>query len=116
MQGKEKLFTTIRTVYTHLSDLSNEEILDYYNVNALSELEQHIEQIKTVLRNKAENYEETLEELDNCFCLDSRGEFKYLYTTKQEAQGQIKFSWETKRVKLKLYPCPFHCGWHLAKL
>ncbi|CAA6812889.1 MAG: Unknown protein [uncultured Sulfurovum sp.] len=116
MYGKEKVFITIRTVYTHLSDLSNKEILDYYNVYSLSELEQHIEHIKMVLRDKVENYKEELKELDSCFCMDSRGDFKYLYPSKQEAERQIKFSWETKRVKLKLYPCPFHCGWHLAKV
>lgn len=116
IKDKDNVFRTIRSVYTHLSKLSNEEILSYYQVNSLVELKAHIEHVKTVLKNQLENYEEELNELDSCFCLDSRGDFKYLYPTKKEAQGQIKFSWEAKRVKLKLYPCPFHCGWHLAKL
>lgn len=116
MQGKEKVFTTIRTVYTHLSELSNEEILHYYQVETLSELHAHIEHLKKVLKNKAENYEEKKQELDTCFCLDSRGDFKYLYPTKKEAEQQIQFSSKSKRMKLTLYACPFHCGWHLAKL
>ena len=116
MHGKENVFATIRAVYTHLSDLSNEEILDYYNVNSLSELEKHIEHIKNILRNKTENYEVALEELNGCFCMDSRGDFKYLYPSKKEAEAQVKFSWESKRVKLKFYACPYHCGWHLSRL
>ena len=116
LQNKDKLFITIRRVYTHLSELSNEQILDYYNVRSLKELDTHIEHIKEILKKQTENYEEELEELDACFCMDSRGDFKYLYETKKEAEKQILFSTKTKRVKLTLYTCPFHCGWHLSKL
>lgn len=114
--NKNKAFVTIRRVYTHLSDLSNEEILDYYNVKNIKELETHIEYIKEILQKQIENYEEALKEIDSCFCLDSRGDFKYLYESKKEAQRQVEFTFETKRIKLTLYACPFHCGWHLNKL
>ncbi len=116
IQNKDKLYNTIRRVYTHLSELSNDEILDYYHVASLKELEQHIEHIKTVLKLQIENYEEELEQVDACFCLDSYGDFKYLYLQKKEAEEQIKFTLKTKRIKLALYPCPFHCGWHLTKI
>jgi len=116
LQNKDKLYVTIRRVYTHLSELSNEEILDYYNVNSLKELDTHIEHVKEVLKKQTENHEEELEELDACFCVDSRGDFKYLYESKKEAEKQVLFSLKTKRVKLTLYACPFHCGWHLSKI
>jgi hypothetical protein len=116
LQNKDKLYVTIRRVYTHLSELSNEEILDYYNVNSLKELDTHIEHVKEVLKKQTEDYEEKLEELDACFCMDSRGDFKYLYESKKEAQQQVQFSLKTKRIKLTLYACPFHCGWHLSKV
>jgi len=116
LQNRNRLFATIRHVYTHLSELSNEEILDYYNVSSLKELEGHIEYVKEVLKKQIENYKEELEELNTCFCVDSRGEFKYLYESKKEAEQQLLFSFKTKRVKLSLYACPFHCGWHLSKL
>jgi len=116
LQNKDKLYVTIRRVYTHLSELSNEEILDYYNVTSLKELDTHIEHVKEVLKKQTENYEEKLEELDACFCLDSRGDFKYLYENKKEADKQVLFSLKTKRVKLTLYACPFHSGWHLSKV
>ena len=116
LQNKDKLFITIRRVYTHLSELTNEEILDYYYVNSLKELDTHIEHVKEVLKKQTENYAEELEELDACFCIDSRGDFKYLYESKKEAENQVLFSLKTKRVKLTLYACPFHCGWHLARV
>ena len=116
INNKNKLFITIKRVYTHLSELSNEEILDYYNVSSLKELEQHIEHIKNILKKQIENYKEELEEIDTCFCLDRRGDFKYLYNTKQEAQKQCDYTWKTKRIKLTLYSCPYHCGWHLSKV
>ncbi len=115
LQNKNKLFTTIKHVYPHLCQFSNEEILDYYQVHSLQELETHIEHIKKVLKTQIENHEEERENISTCFCLDSRGDFKYLYASKKEAQEQILFSQKTKRIKLSLYACPFHCGWHLSK-
>jgi len=116
LQNRNRLFATIRHVYTHLSELSNEEILDYYNVSSLKELEGHIEHIKEILKREVENYHEEREALASCFCVDSRGEFKYLYESKKEAEQQLLFSLKTKRVKLRLYACPYHCGWHLARV
>jgi len=115
IQNKDNVYRTIRRVYTHLSELSNEEILDYYNVTSLKELHAHIEHIKEILKKKLKNYEEELEEIDACFCLDSRGDVKYLYPTKKEAEKQVNYSWQTKRVKLSLYVCPYHCGLHITK-
>jgi hypothetical protein len=79
-------------------------------------LEQHIEHIKKILKNKMENYKEELEEIQGCFCMDSRGEFKYLYSTKKEAKQQLEYTLKSKRIKLILYPCPYHCGWHLSRV
>jgi spore cortex formation protein SpoVR/YcgB (stage V sporulation) len=114
--NKNKAFITIKQVYAHLSDYSNEEILDYYNVKSIKELEAHIEHIKNILQKQLENYEEELKELDACFCLDSRGDFKYLYPSKKEAEKQRIYSEKTKHIKLALYSCPYHCGWHLSKI
>ncbi len=116
LQNRNRLYHTIRGVYTHLSELSNKEILDYYNVHSLKELDTHIELIKEILKKQTEDYEVKLTELDTCFCLDSRGDFKYLYESKKEAQKQVEYSLQAKRIKLTLYACPFHCGWHLSKV
>ena len=116
LQNRNRLYHTIRGVYTHLSELSNQEILDYYNVHSLKELDTHIELIKEILKKQTEDYEVKLTELDTCFCLDSRGDFKYLYESEKEAQKQVEYSLQAKRIKLTLYACPFHCGWHLSKV
>jgi hypothetical protein len=116
IQNKDTLYSTIRRVYTHLSELSNEEILDYYNVTSLKELEEHIKHIKEILKLQIENYEEELEQIDTCFCLDSNRDFKYLYPSKKDAEKQVNYSWQTKRIKLTFYVCPYHCGWHLTKV
>ena len=113
---KDTTYIIIKSVYTHLSELTNEEILDYYNVQTPQELKQHIEYIKNILKNKIKNYKEVLEDIDTCFCRDSHGEFKYLYSTKKEAEQQVKYSSKSKQIKLKLYSCPYHCGWHLSKI
>ena len=114
--NKDHPFRTIRHLYSHLSELTNEEILDYYNVTTITELSQHLNHIKKILQQKIENYQEELTEIDACFCLDAKKEFKYLYPTKKEAQKQIEFAKKTKRIKLALYPCPYHCGWHLHRI
>ena len=116
IQNKENLFQTIRHVYPHLSSLSNDEILEYYQVPSLKALDTHIALIKTILKKQTENYKEEKEALHGCFCIDSHGDFKYLYESKKEAENQRLYSLKSKRVKLTLYNCPFHCGWHLSKL
>lgn len=112
---KSNVFITIKRVYTHLSELSNREILAYYHVASIKELDTHIEHIKTILLEKTENYKEELKEIDSCFCTDSHGNFKDLYLTQKEAQNKIKLLYKEQRIKLKLYPCPYDCGWHLTK-
>lgn len=112
---KQKLFVTIRRVYTHLSDLTNEEILDYYHVTSIKALKSHIEHIKTILLEKTENYRDELEAIDRCFCTDGHGHFKDLYTTQKEAENKVLLLYKEQRIKLKLYPCPYDCGWHLTK-
>jgi hypothetical protein len=115
LANTQQAYTTIRRVYTHLKDFSNTEILDYYQVSDVEGLAAHIEQIKTILKNKTDNYKEALEEIDTCFCRDAKGAFKYLYHTQQEAYRQQLYTQKIKHIKLKIYPCPYHCGWHLSR-
>jgi hypothetical protein len=113
---KHQAYTTIRQVYTHLAKMSNEEILDYYQVKDVDALEKHIEHIKTVLKNRTIDYKEALEPIDRCFCIDTEGNLKFLYPTEKEAQKQKEQTQKTKAIKLKIYLCPYHCGWHLSKV
>jgi len=109
------IFRTIKHVYAHLDNLTNKEILCYYGVESTKELEKHVEKIKIIVMNRETDKEE-IEKIDSCFCMDGRKEFKYLYVTKRDAQQQVKESRKYKGIKLKIYACPYHCGWHLAKL
>ena len=112
---KDNIFRTIKHVYPHLNELSNEQILDYYGLGSVKGLESHVEKIKDILLKREITRREEVEEIDACFCMESRGDFKYIYETKKEAEKQVEYSWRSKRVKLLLYPCPYHCGWHLSK-
>ena len=115
LYSKHQAYTTIRQVYTHLDAFSDAEILNYYQVKDVKGLAAHIEHIKNILKNKVDNYQEALDEIDTCFCKDSQKNFKYLYTTQKEALRQQVYTQTTKCIKLKIYPCPYHCGWHLSR-
>ena len=116
IQKKNNVYVTIRQVYTHLSELSNDEILDYYHVESIKELENHIEHIKEILLKRVGNYKEELEEIDTCFCTDRNGNFKDLYLQQKKAEQKVTLLYKEQRIKLKLYPCPYDCGWHLTKI
>lgn len=115
MVQKDNVFKTIRQVYSHLYEFSNEEILDYYHIKSIKELDAHIEHIKSILLERTDNYKEELEVLDSCFCTDSHGNFKDLYPVQKEAEQKVKLLYKEQRIKLKFYPCPYDCGWHLTK-
>jgi hypothetical protein len=109
-------YATIRQVFPHLHVLENQEILDYYNVKNVEALEEHIAYMKRIIKQKENHFQETLDEMKGCFCQDAKGEFKYLYPTKKEAERQVTYSLKSRGVKLKCYPCPYHCGWHVSRL
>ncbi len=113
---RESIFRTIKHVYPHLSDLTHKEILDYYGLQSTKALEAHVERIKDTLLKSENSYNKSIDKLDACFCMDSHGDFKYLYLHKKEALQQIEYTYKTKRIKLKSYTCPYHCGWHLSKV
>jgi hypothetical protein len=94
---------------------TDKEILKYYHVDNIEELEEHIESIKKTLLYDNQSKRDKLEDIDSCFCLDSRKEFKYLYKSRKDAQKQIEYTYKSKKIRLKLYPCPYHLGWHLSR-
>jgi len=116
LQTQSKTYQTIRRVYPHLEDLSDEEILSYYHVPNLQALHEHITYLQTLLKNKHANYHAELEKMQGCFCQDAKGDFKYLYPTKKEAEAQMLHIRKTKHILLTIYPCPYHMGWHLSRI
>ena len=106
---KETLLKTIYNHYPHLSDFSQEALLAYFQFDTLSELNEHI---KDVIQTSAEN---NMADTMLCTCKDGKGEFKALYKTEALAQEQADRSKTQPNIKLKVYPCPYGCGWHLTK-
>lgn len=109
LSHKERLFKAIHTHYPHLSSLEEKELLAYFQVTTLDELEIHFH--NTIDRSSTKNNNEE----DHCTCKDSSGEFKELYETDTVAQRQAERSMMQHNVRLKVYPCPYGYGWHLTK-
>ena len=115
---KNNIFRTIKHVYPHLEELTHQEILDYYGLQSVKLLEEHVEKIKSIFHHGQNTYHkslEALEAMDGCFCTNANNEFKDLYHTQKEANRSINLLYKNQRIKLKLYPCPYNCGWHLTK-
>jgi len=106
---KETLLKTILKYYPHLSDFSQDELLAYFQLDTLSELNEHI---KDIIQTSSES---TMADTIVCTCKDGKGEFKALYETEALAQEQADRSKIQPNIKLKVYPCPCGCGWHLTK-
>ena len=115
IKNSNTAFATIKRVYRHLSMYTDKEILKYYHVDNIEELEEHIESIKKTLLYDNQSKRDKLEDIDSCFCLDGKKEFKYLYKSRKDAQKQIEYTYRSKKIRLKLYPCPYHLGWHLSR-
>jgi len=102
---KETLLKTIQKHYPHLSNFSQNELLEYFQLDTLSELQVYIED--SILTSSEDNMADTM----LCTCKDGKGVFKMLYETEVLAQEQA----DRSNTKLKVYPCPYGQGWHLTK-
>ena len=106
---KEETLKTLQKTHPHLAHLSEVEILAYFNIETISELEQHIKTLLPVQDDLP------LQEHKLCSCTDSTDQPKELYDSEASAQKEAHTLATLKRVKLKVYPCPDNCGWHLSK-
>ncbi len=106
---KEETLKTLQKNHPYLAHLSEVQILAYFDIETISELEQHI---KTLIPLHDDLH---LQESKLCLCTDSTGQPKYLYNSEASAQKEAHTLAAQKRVKLKVYPCPDNYGWHLSK-
>lgn len=102
---KEETLKALQKTHPHLAHLSEVQILAYFDVETISELEQHIPLHDDL----------PLQENKLCSCTDSTGQPKDLYNSEASAQNEGHILAAHKRVKLKVYPCPDNYGWHLSK-
>ncbi|MBT8348739.1 MAG: hypothetical protein HKP62_04750 [Sulfurovum sp.] len=105
----EEILNILQKSYPHLAHLSEKQILSYFNVNTIHELDGHIEQ--------TEGSEEhpSVQKNDICSCTDSNGQPKDLYRSEASAKKVLKMLSSQKKLQLSIYICPHGCGWHLTK-
>ena len=48
-------------------------------------------------------------------CTDGQGKIKSAYESINIAKSTASFIWKKEGVKLHVYECPHHQGWHLTK-
>ena len=106
---KEKILKALQKTYPHLSNLSETEILTYFEVSTIPELREHIKRIK-----ESEQPDENLNS-HICSCTDSNGQPKDLYNSEASAQEEAKILPRQKKLQLNVYICPDGYGWHLTK-
>lgn len=109
---KEATLKALQKTYSHLSNLSEIQILTYFEVSTIPELKEHIKRIK---ESEQPHENLTLTESSICSCTDSDGQPKDIYDSETSAQREITLLDTEKRIKLSVYICPDGCGWHLTK-
>lgn len=107
----EEILKILQKSYPHLTQLSENQILNYFNVKSIQELDGHIERIKA----SHESQNLTVQKNEICSCTDSNGRTKDLYDSEVSAKEQIRKLSKEKRVQLSVYSCPYGYGWHLTK-
>jgi len=107
---KEEILKTLKK-NPHLSYLSETQILTYFKVESILELNEHSKRIKESIQ---ANENLSVQENDICSCTDSKGQPKDLYYSEASAQEAMMLSIQ-KESQLSVYICPDGGGWHLTK-
>jgi hypothetical protein len=108
----EEIFKLLQKSHPHLAHLSEIQILNYFHVNSIDQLHEHIQQIKA---SKESYYDLSVQKHEICSCRDSHGEIKNLYDSETSAQAEADTLSERYTLKLSVYRCPYGAGWHLTK-
>jgi len=109
---KEETLKALQKTYPHLSHLPEAQILTYFDVDTMDELNEYIKHIKESTQ-PHDNF--PLQDNQLCSCTDSKGQPKDLYNSEESAQKEANALATQKRLQLSVYPCPDGCGWHLSK-
>ncbi len=106
---KEETLKALQKIYPHLAYLSEAQILAYFDVATIPELEKHIKKSTQPHDNL------TVQDIDICSCTNSQGQPKDIYTSEESAQREANALATQKKLLLSVYLCPNGCGWHLTK-
>jgi len=107
----EAILKLLQKSHPHLAHLSEEQILNYLNVNSIDALHEYIQKIKA---SHGPHYDLGIQKNEICSCRDSNGEIKNLYDSETSAQAEAD-SLSGHKFKLSVYRCPYGSGWHLTK-
>ena len=100
----------LKSNFPHLSDMSKETLLAYFDCTSPSELVDISHALARTIDKTSKPSEENF-----CRCIDSNGIPKLLYATHNEAERIERYVMQKRGILLKIYPCPNVKGWHLSK-
>ncbi len=108
----EEILKRLQKSHPHLGHFSEKQILKYFHVQSLDELDGHIEQIKA---SQEFQVDLTVQKNEVCTCRDGHGRIKDLYDSELSAREQIGQLAKEEELQLRTYRCPYGSGWHLTK-
>ena len=108
LSKKETILKAIQQTHPHLIHLSASQLLTYFEVTTLDELDEYLKHEKESIPIDTKN---SLV----CHCADSQGQPKTLYLSEESAQKEAYVLSKQKNLNLSHYPCPYQDGWHLTK-
>ncbi len=112
LMKNEEILKHLQKSHPHLAHFSETQILHYFNVNSIDELDRHSEQIKA---SQELHVDLGIQNNEVCACRDSKGEMKSLYDSEASAQAEADTLSRHHMLKLSVYRCPYGSGWHLTK-
>lgn len=108
LSKKETTLKAIQQTHPHLLHLSESQLLTYFEVTTLDELDKYLKHQKKSIETDTKNS-------PVCNCTDSHGQPKDLYSSEDSAQRAADALAKQKNLYLRVYPCPYLDGWHLTK-
>ena len=109
---EQKSITKIKRLFPHLSAMSQEDLLHYFNCMTSTEL---IDISSSLSKADSFVYEED-SHVAICRCKDGNGIPKTLYEEHSEAERVKNYVYGERKVRLRIYACSAGDGWHLSKV
>ena len=112
LTNKETTLKAIQNHYPYLANLSEKQILAYFEVATIDELSTDIGTTQPYSKDQDHHNEQNI---SLCSCTDTQGKTKDLYESEESALKKATVFVGQKKIQLKVYVCPNGCGWHLTK-
>lgn len=109
---EELSFAMLKKQYPHLDNMSDEEILLYFECDSRSKIIHIAVQMNTTDHKMIDN---SFGNHITCSCTNADGYSKNLYVDVTEAKRMCKLLSKEQNIVLRLYICPTSDGWHLTK-